>query len=246
MVLFKKETGWIVQSLFALSYYPLAGVLIGLALVPPVGLLYLFVDCSRGWALLRRLVLFCLLCGIGWFLFGFTLLILIVALNRLCRVRLPEGTWRIYDLRTWRWTFHNSWVALADYIFLKFLFASPFAIWFFRGMGARMGRRIQLNSGNLTDVYLIEVGDDCVIGAHARLIPHQISRGRFTLRRIRVGNGVTIGICSTVSLGVEIGDGATVMPNSFVLKNTKIPPGTVWGGVPAVRISRRPVKGIVQ
>lgn len=242
MVLFRKEAGWIVQSLFALSYYPLAGAFIGAALVPPAGLLYIFAMHSGQWSPFLRLVVVCLLCGIGWFIFGFTLLVLIVALNRLLKVRLPEGTWRIYDLRTWRWTFHNSWVALADYIFLKYLFASPFVLWFFRGMGSKMGKRIQLNSGNLTDVYLIEIGDDCVIGAQARLIPHQISRGRFTLRRIRIGKRVTVGISSTVSLGVEIGDGATIMPNSFVLKNTKIPPGTVWGGVPAVRVSRRPVK----
>lgn len=237
----KKETVWLIQSLSTILYYPLGGVFIGLALVPSVSILYLFWTHTCHWMPVWRVVVFSILSGFGWFVFGFTLLIAIVALNRIFPVRLPEGTWPMSsDLL--RWTYHNSCIAMANYIFLKFLFLSPYIIWFFRGMGAKMGKRIQLNSGQLTDVYLIEVGDDCVIGSEARIICHQMSRGCLTLKRVKIGNRVMIGIMSVICPGVEIGDGATVMPNSFVLKNTKIHPGTVWGGVPAVQIKRKPGK----
>ncbi len=237
-----KKTVWIIQSLSTLLYYFLGGVLIGIALIPSLGVLYLFWSHTNQWIPIWRVVFFSILCGFGWFVFGFALLIAIVVLNRIFPVRQPEGTWPLSS-GLLRWTYHNSCVAMANYIFLKFLFLSPYAIWFFRGMGAKMGKRIQLNSGQLTDVYLIEIGDDCVVGSEARIICHQMSRGRLTLKRVKIGNRVMIGIMSVICPGVEIGDDATVMPNSFVLKNTKIPPGTVWGGVPAIQITRRPGKG---
>ena len=238
----KKETVWLVQSLSTFFYYPLGGVFIGVALIPSVSILYLFLIHTYHWIPILRVVVFSMLCGLGWFVFGFTLLTAIVVLNRLFPVRLPEGTWPMAPVLL-RWTYHNSCIAMANYVFLKFLFLSPYAIWFFRGMGAKMGKRIQLNSGQLTDVYLIEIGDDCIIGSEARIICHQFSRGRLTLKRVKIGDRVMVGIMSVISPGVDIGDDATVMPNSFVLKNTKIPPGTVWGGVPAVQIDRKPVRG---
>ena len=38
--------------------------------------------------------------------------------------------------------------------------------------------------------------------------------------------------------GVEIGDKAKVLAGSFVLPNTRIPPGELWGGIPARRLER--------
>jgi serine acetyltransferase len=38
--------------------------------------------------------------------------------------------------------------------------------------------------------------------------------------------------------GVEIGEGAKILPNSVVMPKTKVPAGEIWGGVPAVKIER--------
>ena len=36
--------------------------------------------------------------------------------------------------------------------------------------------------------------------------------------------------------GVEVGEKAKVLANSFVLPNTKIPAGETWAGIPAAKI----------
>jgi serine acetyltransferase len=37
---------------------------------------------------------------------------------------------------------------------------------------------------------------------------------------------------------VEVGDGATVLPNSVLLPGSRVGAGETWGGVPARRITR--------
>ena len=42
----------------------------------------------------------------------------------------------------------------------------------------------------------------------------------------------------TVMGDVEVGDGATVLPNSVLLPGSRVGAGETWGGVPARRITR--------
>ena len=44
---------------------------------------------------------------------------------------------------------------------------------------------------------------------------------------------------SVIMPGVEIGDGAMVMPNTFVPMNTKIIAGEIWGGNPITKNPRK-------
>lgn len=102
-------------------------------------------------------------------------------------------------------------------------------------LGARLGPNTY-SAGTLLDPPLTEFGADCIIGHDAVLYAHAIEGARFSLSRIRVGNGVTIGATAVVMSGVTIGDGAIVSAGAVVLKDTKIGVGEVWGGVPARRL----------
>lgn len=102
-------------------------------------------------------------------------------------------------------------------------------------LGARLGPNTY-SAGTLLDPPLTEFGANCIIGHDAVLYAHAIEGARFSLSRIRVGNGVTIGATAVVMSGVTIGDGAIVSAGAVVLKDTKIGAGEVWGGVPARRL----------
>lgn len=103
------------------------------------------------------------------------------------------------------------------------------------GLGARLGKNTY-SAGTLLDPPLTEFGDNCIVGHDAVLFGHAIEGQRFSLSRIRVGDGVTIGATAVVMSGVHIGNGAIVSAGSVVLKDTKIGSGEVWGGVPARRL----------
>lgn len=48
-----------------------------------------------------------------------------------------------------------------------------------------------------------------------------------------LGDGVTLGVGCVVHYGVTVEDGAVITTDSFVMKGTTLPRGTVWGGNPA-------------
>lgn len=102
-------------------------------------------------------------------------------------------------------------------------------------LGARMGENTY-STGVILDPPLTEFGANCIVGHDAVLFSHAIEGRHFALSRIRVGDNVTIGATAVIMPGVCIGDGAIVSAGSVVLKDTRIGPDEVWGGMPAKRI----------
>ena len=103
-------------------------------------------------------------------------------------------------------------------------------------LGAKMGTNTY-SPGALLDPPLTVLGANVMIGHNATLFAHAIEGDHFSLKKIVVGDNVTIGAQAIVMSGVEIGAGAIVSAGAVVRKDTKIGPGEIWGGVPA-----RPLK----
>ena len=98
--------------------------------------------------------------------------------------------------------------------------------------------------GTVKDPDLTEIGVRAVIGAAADVSAHVLTPrpdGGFVYQSapIKIGAGATIGGSVYVGLGCVIGEYAVVEPLSFVAPFTIIPPGEVWGGVPAVCLRKR-------
>ncbi len=54
-----------------------------------------------------------------------------------------------------------------------------------------------------------------------------------TVHACTIHDGALIGMGSTLLDGCEVGAGSIVAAGALVLQNTHIPPGEIWGGVPA-------------
>lgn len=104
-----------------------------------------------------------------------------------------------------------------------------------RLFGTNLGRDVAL-AGRLFDPQMISIGNEVVIGHGSVLTAHTIVSGRITLSAIEIGDGSTVGVNAVVMAGVIIGAGSIITPCSVVAPNTRIPPGELWGGVPAVHI----------
>lgn len=123
-------------------------------------------------------------------------------------------------------------IALYQPVMSSLLLPVPIMRLFYRAIGARMGANTY-SAGLIFDAITVQLGANTMIGQKAMLIPHVIEGERVALRPIRVGSGVTIGANAIVLAGAEIGDGATVAAGAVVTAGTCIPPGQLWGGVPA-------------
>lgn len=103
--------------------------------------------------------------------------------------------------------------------------------------GARMGRRVWVNSTAIMDHSLLEFGDDTVIGSDVHLSGHMVEGGMVKTGRVRLGRSVTIGVGSVVGVGADIGDHCQVGALSFVPKMSHLEAGGVYAGAPVHRIT---------
>jgi acetyltransferase-like isoleucine patch superfamily enzyme len=175
----------------------------------------------------------------GFFLYGFTLITVVPLLNFILRTNLRPWRGAYYSFGSLRWYIHNVLTYLVRYTFLEFITPTPFNIMYYRWMGMKIGVDVQLNTTNISDPSLIEIGDRATIGGSATIIAHYATAGFLIIAPTKIGKGATIGLKATIMGGVQIGEYAVIQPNSVVLPKTVVPPGEVWGGVPAQPVSVR-------
>lgn len=104
--------------------------------------------------------------------------------------------------------------------------------------GMKVGKNFNRQSGTRLDpsnCWLIEIGDDVIMGNKVQLIAHDFSimhhTGFARFGRIVIGNRVFIGANSTILMNVHIGNDVVIGAGSLV--NKDVPDGCVVAGVPA-------------
>ena len=89
----------------------------------------------------------------------------------------------------------------------------------------RIGNHVNIQDGSvfhpLYEKSVVEIGDYVSVG-------HNV-----TIHGAKIDDYALIGMGSTLLDYAEVGEGAIVAAGALVLSNTKIPPYTLWAGVPA-------------
>lgn len=137
-------------------------------------------------------------------------------------MRIAETDWALL-----RWVRYVASIHLARVIAGTWLRGPPFWSRHLRLSGARLGKRVYVNSLSISDYNLIECGDDVVIGAAVHLSGHTVEAGVVKTASVRLGDRVTIGLGSVIEIGVEIGSDSQVGALSFVPKFTNLKGGVV-------------------
>ncbi|CEH15707.1 acetyl-synthetase-like protein [Ceraceosorus bombacis] len=148
-----------------------------------------------------------------------------------------------------RWQLHLTMQRLLGKGFgghiLGNLSGTVFVVWYLRSLGATVGRNCAIWAGGkpslqLTEPELVTMGDrvsldDCSVVAHIN------SRGRFSLNKLRIGDGCAM------RTGSRLLSGASMEPRSMLLEHTLVASGeiaeagAVYAGWPARQLrTRRP------
>ncbi len=138
------------------------------------------------------------------------------------------------------WYIHATFTMLPRLTFLPFICTTPFINLYYRLMGMKMGDNVVINTTAIADPKMIELGERVTLGGSCSIMGHYAQGGYMVIAPTKIGNGATIGLRAIVMGGSVIGEKAKVMAGSFVLPRTVIPPGELWGGIPAVKIERAP------
>jgi hypothetical protein len=227
----------LLQVLMMLPLYGLACVCGGISLAPAFYLHDWLSRISENWPSLAHHSAMGFSVIAGFFIFGFTAIFVLPAVNFLTWSYLKPWRGPYFSLEAIRWYIHNGAVYLLRYSFLEFITPSPFLNLFYQLMGMKIGRGTIINSTHISDPSLIRLGERVTVGGSATIVGHYGQGGYLVLAPVIIEDQVTIGLKATIMGGCVIGKGAKILPNSVVLPKTKIPAGETWGGVPAQKIN---------
>ncbi|MFP4568166.1 MAG: acyltransferase [Candidatus Woesearchaeota archaeon] len=106
-------------------------------------------------------------------------------------------------------------------------------------LNVSIGKNVGVSPGVKLDYFypnLISMEDNVIIGWQVNILCHEFTHNYVRIGRVILRDNCTIGAFSTIRSGVVVGKNSVVAMCSFV--NKDIPPGEVWGGVPAKFISK--------
>lgn len=160
----------------------------------------------------------------GYFLYGFSMIFVVPLFNFLMPFRVKPFRGNYFSLSTIPWYYHNAFIYVVRYTFLEFFTPTPLNILFYKLMGMKIGKHSHINTTNISDAALIELGDRVTIGGSATIFAHYASKGYLIVERVKIGDGATVGIKATVMGDVEIGRNVMIGPHEVVMPKTRIPP----------------------
>jgi acetyltransferase-like isoleucine patch superfamily enzyme len=230
----------IAMTLGTLILYALGIVMLGFALFPGALLCAAVWMATGAWPLWPRILSVCFTSVAAYLLYGGALIAMAGALRVLLRLNLKEGEYPLVSSGAIKWGLAVALKAPVSITFMNVMLMTPFAPLFYRMMGAKIGRNVQINSKSCADPSLLEIGSDSVIGGHATVLGHSFERGRLILQKVTIGSGVTVGLNAVLLPGVDVGDGATIAAGAIVPKGTKVAAGSTYFGSQAGAMAPTP------
>lgn len=158
----------------------------------------------------------------------------VVALKWLVVGRYVQTTRPLWSFFVWRTelvtaTFEN----LAVNLLLLPLRGTPWLAAYFRLMGAKIGRRVYLDTTDLTEFDLVEIGDDAALNDAAGMQTHLFEDRVMKVSRVTVGARATVGSLAIVLYDAVMEDDSELGDLSVLMKGETLAAGTSWEGLPA-------------
>ena len=122
---------------------------------------------------------------------------------------------------------------LAEPFLIGALSGTPFVCWYFRLLGARIGRRVYMETTDLTEFDLIRLGDQAALNADCTIQTHLFEDRVMKMSTIDVGPRCKVGAGSLVLYDTRLEEGAALDDLSLLMKGETLPAWTSWGGIPA-------------
>ena len=131
---------------------------------------------------------------------------------------------------------------LAEPFMVGALTGTPFLCWYFRLLGARIGRRVYMETTDLSEFDLARIGDEAVLNADCTIQTHLFEDRVMKMSTVEIGAGCGVGAGSLVLYDTRMEPGASLGDLSLLMKGEVLPEGTAWQGIPA-RAGRRKAGG---
>jgi len=122
---------------------------------------------------------------------------------------------------------------LAGPFLIDSLTGTPFLPWYFRLLGARIGRRVYMQTTDLSEFDLVSVGDEAALNADCTLQTHLFEDRVMKLSRVEIGPRCVVGTGSLVLYDTQMEEQARLGDLSLLMKGELLPGHSSWAGIPA-------------
>jgi non-ribosomal peptide synthetase-like protein len=122
--------------------------------------------------------------------------------------------------------------ALAVPFLLTFLKGTAWLPFFLRLLGVKIGKRVYLNTTDLTEFDQVNIGDDTALNDDSGPQTHLFEDRIMKIGPVKIGARSSIGALSIVLYDSEVGNDVEIKPLSLVMKGERLPDGTTWSGSP--------------
>lgn len=184
--------------------------------------------------------------GLRYFLLGMpasALLILVtivlaVAIRWLVLPRIQPGLYPVHS-----WAYYRKWLVSqildASLHVLHGVYATVYAPWWYRLLGAKVGKHAEISSAMGVVPDLLTLGDESFVADAVILGDEEVSGGWMSVRPTVVGNRSFIGNGACVSEGTLIPDNVLIGVQSMPPDNARMQAGQTWMGSPAMHLPAR-------
>ena len=127
----------------------------------------------------------------------------------------------------------STYENLAVPFFAALLSGTPFLPMYLRLLGCKIGRRVYMETTDVTEFDVVTIGDDAALNSDCGPQTHLFEDRVMKVSRIEIGARCTIGGGSIVLYDATMEDDSSLGELSLLMKGETLPAGTSWHGSPA-------------
>ncbi len=133
----------------------------------------------------------------------------------------------------WRNEFVNSISENLVYPFFEFMvLGTPFAPIYFRIMGCKIGKKVFMETTEITEYDLVTIGDESALNYACTIQTHLFEDRVMKMSYVNIGKACTIGPLSVILYDTRMHDHSLLQGLSLIMKGETLPENTKWQGSP--------------
>ena len=157
-----------------------------------------------------------------------------VLIKRILIGRYKPSNKPLWSMFVWKNELVNSLCESLVYTSLvSMTLGTPFAAWFFRLMGVKVGKNVYFETTEITEFDLVSIGDNVCLNHRCTIQTHLFEDRVMKMSHLKIGDQCTIGSMSVVLYDSVMENNSSISALSLVMKGEVIQQGTHWAGSPA-------------
>ncbi|GAC1309322.1 MAG: non-ribosomal peptide synthetase [Mucilaginibacter sp.] len=140
----------------------------------------------------------------------------------------PMWSWNVWRSEA----ITSTYEALSIPFLLEYMQGTPWLPLMMRLLGVKMGKRVWMNTTDITEFDMVTICDDAALNADCGPQTHLFEDRVMKVGHVKIGARSSIGAGTIILYDSELGDDTHIEALSLVMKGERLAPGTDWTGSP--------------